>query len=782
MTWSERELAAIYENTPGILFSVAVEADDEFRFLSMSRTGLEAMGLSRDQVVGVLVRDVIPEPSRDGVLTRYREAIRTGHTVRWTETTVYPAGQRVGEVAVTPIRDADGAVTHLIGIVHDITEREELEEALRRREQRERLALDASAAGSWTWDSATNQIDWDDRFRALYGLKSDAPPSADGWLACVHEEDRPHLLAEFDQVLHGKRKSWNNTFRVVKLNGTTVWIQSQGRADCAPDGRLARLTGLELDVTERRHAEQALQARREQEHDRELRLLLETSTQGVVSVDTRGAIVTANHALETMFGWRPGELIGEPLERLLPEYLRELHEGHRSAYIAAPHPRLMGGGLELVGQRKDGSTFPIEVSLNHVGQPGSGRVFAFVTDTTERRRAEDALAERTAELERQTLRLRQMASDLTLAERRAREEIAKTLHDGLQQMLVIASLNVERQVKRDADHGVSPSDLLAEASSNLAQAIAAARSLSIDLYPPVLRHAGLPMALQWLANWTRDKYGIDVTVTADPNADSPRKDVRALVFESVRELLFNAVKHARTDHVDLRLACEGEEQLSITVADRGVGFDPATLAEPSNGEHVGWGLFSIRERFALLGGRFTIDSAPGTGTRFQLFAPRGSAHSVEGDPASDLVIASSQRAVAIDTESAALRILLVDDHSAVRKIFRDTMHHWPEFCVVGEASNGFEAIAQVRALQPHVVLMDVSMPHMDGINATRQLRAEFPSVRVLGLSMQQPPAGGRHAIEQAGAAGFFVKGVDTQRLIDYLRELNAARRRRAQRI
>src|SRR6516165_2474360 len=126
----------VLENLPGIVFHVAVERDGEFRFLSMSHEGLVAMGLSREQVVGALVRNVIPSPSCDLVLDHYREAIRSGHTVRWKEESVYPAGRKVGEVAVTPIYDASGVATHLVGIVHDITEREGLAEALHQREER----------------------------------------------------------------------------------------------------------------------------------------------------------------------------------------------------------------------------------------------------------------------------------------------------------------------------------------------------------------------------------------------------------------------------------------------------------------------------------------------------------------------------------------------------------------------------------------------------------------------------------------------------------------------
>ena len=190
--------------------------------------------------------------------------------------------------------------------------------------------------------------------------------------------------------------------------------------------------------------------------------------------------------------------------------------------------------------------------------------------------------------------------------------------------------------------------------------------------------------------------------------------------------------------------------------DQRIGFDPAALVDRARTGRVGWGLFSIRERLTLLGGRFEIESAPGQGTVFRLIAPRGAAQdSGERTPLGDATRAAL----------SALRILIGDDHAPVREAYRGLLPARREFVVVGDASNGLEAIAQARALRPDVILMDISMPHMDGVEATRRLRAELPSIQILGFS-SQPRMGPRHPIEEAGAAGYFVKGLDTQRLID----------------
>jgi PAS domain S-box-containing protein len=156
--------------------------------------------------------------------------------------------------------------------VWEAVERARAEEALRRREQRLRIALDASRGGSWTWDARTGGVDWDDRFRELYGFAAGEPSSCvDAWAGRVHEEDRPRVLGLLDEVVRTPAlNGWENTFRIVRPDGTVAWIESRGQADRDADGHLVRITGLDLDVTERRRAEEVLQARRDEERERTL--------------------------------------------------------------------------------------------------------------------------------------------------------------------------------------------------------------------------------------------------------------------------------------------------------------------------------------------------------------------------------------------------------------------------------------------------------------------------------------------------------------------------------
>ena len=140
---SERQLSLVLNNVSDVIFSIAVESGGVFRFSWVNRRFLEVTGLREGQIVGVPVREVIPEPAHALVFPRYEEAIRTGLPARWEEVSTYPGGKKVGQVTVVPVRDARGACTQLVGMVHDITQRKEAEEQISRLNEDLRREADA---------------------------------------------------------------------------------------------------------------------------------------------------------------------------------------------------------------------------------------------------------------------------------------------------------------------------------------------------------------------------------------------------------------------------------------------------------------------------------------------------------------------------------------------------------------------------------------------------------------------------------------------------------------
>src|SRR6185503_10616015 len=283
------------------------------------------VALRRGEIV--VVNDVQTDPR---LSDSHRATMQARQIAALIGTTLFKGGRMVAAFGANHVAPRVWTQSE-VSLVHDVAERTwdavertRAEAALREQKQRLRVALEASAGGSWMWDAATNQVDWDERFRPLYGFAPDEPATSEAWVSRVHQDDRARLLALREEMWTSKTKdSWESTFRIVRPDGRVAWIQSRGRVDRDADGNVTRLTGLDLDFSQHHRSEEAQQARREEEHDRVLRTLLETATQGIVSVDPQGVIVTANHAFDTMFGWASDDLIGQPIERFMPSAFRD---------------------------------------------------------------------------------------------------------------------------------------------------------------------------------------------------------------------------------------------------------------------------------------------------------------------------------------------------------------------------------------------------------------------------------------------------------------------------
>jgi CheY-like chemotaxis protein len=206
--------------------------------------------------------------------------------------------------------------------------------------------------------------------------------------------------------------------------------------------------------------------------------------------------------------------------------------------------------------------------------------------------------------------------------------------------------------------------------------------------------------------------------------------------------------------------------MRVTVSDEGAGFDPCRLLPAGDGG--GFGLFSIRERIGIFGGRLEIDSAPGKGSRVALTVPLGKA-----DAAPFLVDAVFTPAVLpprIDTENheTTIRVLLVDDHALFRNGMARLLKNEPGLEIVGEAKDGQEAIKFTQELKPDVILMDVSMPGLNGIEATRIIHEQHPKVCIIGLSMYDDPEKAR-AMRAVGATDYRTKGCTAAELVATIR-------------
>jgi signal transduction histidine kinase len=230
---------------------------------------------------------------------------------------------------------------------------------------------------------------------------------------------------------------------------------------------------------------------------------------------------------------------------------------------------------------------------------------------------EARVAARTADLAQRTYQLQSLARDPARAEERERQRIAQVIHDQLQQLLSVARIKLAMAVSQVPIRSTRQS--VAEADDLIAESLEITRSLTAELSPAILHRSGLAAALRWLGRSYEAQFDLTIAVEADEDVEV-EEEVRVALFRSVRELLFNVVKHARVASARVKLELGAHGGVRILVSDDGVGFDPEVV-RAREGTDGSFGLFSLRERLELLGGRLEVDSAPGCGARFTILAP-----------------------------------------------------------------------------------------------------------------------------------------------------------------
>ncbi len=611
---------------------------------------------------------------------------------------------------------------------------------------------------------------WGRSVQSLY----DQPLS---WLEGVSEEDRERVRADIDRkAADGIADPDFLEYRVVRPDGSVRWVMARVFPIRDEEGRTWRAAGLAVDVTARHAAEE--QAQRSERDFRTLARNLPCVVYRVHLADGN-TMQFFNDALEGLTGFSERDLTVGEVCSIDPLILAEDRPG-----VVETVSRAVAAGRSFEVnyriQRADGEVR----HFSERGQPvqdEEGRplfIDGVIFDVTAHARAEEALRlardeledrveERTAELSHRAQQLARLTSELTLAEQRERQRLAQLLHDHLQQLLVGAKLGLN-VLAGHSDEGSLP--VVRQIEELVAQALSASRDLTVELSPPILHEAGLGAGLDWLVRRMRSHHGLSVDLRVEEGTEPDREDIAIVLFEAVRELLLNVVKHAGVTVARVAVRRHEDDRVEAVVSDRGIGFDPEEVARRPLPVAGGFGLFSLRERLSLLGGDVQIESTPGDGTRVTLTAPlRETPDDRDPPDQGDVTDGSSSRQAdarrgAVHQREHAVRVLLVDDHVVMRQGLCLLLEEHDDIDVVGEASDGREGIESARRLRPAVVLMDLSMPGMNGIDATRAIRTEMPDIQVIGLSMfeEQERA---EAMLAAGAAAYLTKTGDPATLV-----------------
>jgi len=485
---------------------------------------------------------------------------------------------------------------------------------------------------------------------------------------------------------------------------------------------------LERDIIERKKSQEAARASaalyRQMFADHSAVMLL-------IAPET-GEIVEANLAAVNFYGYPALALQKMNIQQInlltSQEILKLRQEIQIGAlnYFSVPH-RLASGAIR-------------EVEINSVPIKVDERVllYSIIHDITERKQAEEALRQTQSQV------IEQQRAMATFEER---ERMARELHDGIGQ--VLGYVNVQAQ----AVQTLLGKNQLAEAQKNLESLEQAAQDANMNLRHYILglrdsvpQQRDFYEALQAHLDSFRQAWGIE-TVFSAPQAELPvlPAAVEDQLLHIAQEALVNIRKHSEARRVEVIISLRSDE-MTLIVSDDGRGFDPQ-LASGAEQKH--FGLAIMRERAAQIGGRFEIRSVVGRGTQALTHVPILSA-----------VDNKSER------NAYSLRLLLVDD----QPLFLDGMLNLLKargLTVIGTARDGLEAFAQVKALRPDVVLMDVQMPNCDGIEATRLIKAEFPETLIVLLTVSKDDENLLNAVKY-GASSYLLKSLDAARLISTL--------------
>ncbi len=487
--------------------------------------------------------------------------------------------------------------------------------------------------------------------------------------------------------------------------------------------------------------------------DRPYRLLVEQMQQGAALLQVDGVLVFCNT--------RVSEMLQISHERLIGEFLGDCVVAEdRSTFEQLLAQAKLGssqGEVRFCLPRAD--TVPIWLTFSVLPSGGGAEFGLLMTDLSARKQQEALATQHTQELQQSAQALRALASQLGVVEQRERRRLASELHDYLAQLLVVGSIKAKQARQQARQGGPLDDRIWDELVEVFSDSITYTRTLMAELSPPVLHESGLPSALHWLGQNMR-RYGLTVEVLTDCDQIAMPDDQAVLLFQSMRELLLNVVKHAETDRAILSLTTTQPDTLTLSVQDEGKGFKVVHQEAPSVSH--GFGLFSIRERITAMGGTVTIDATPGRGACVRLNVPK-----IAKAP-TKMISASLALAVAPSIplrQSGAWRILLADDHAMVRQGLRGLLAGYPGLEVIGEAANGEEAVAMAHAVSPDVVVMDINMPVMDGIAATKRLKEVLPHIKVIGLSVNQSPRV-LEAMTEAGATAFVSKELASDDLVN----------------
>ncbi|MDB6076108.1 MAG: hypothetical protein JWO89_3748 [Verrucomicrobiaceae bacterium] len=341
------------------------------------------------------------------------------------------------------------------------------------------------------------------------------------------------------------------------------------------------------DVTEVEQVRDALHASEDRAQG-----VLATAVNAIITISENGIIETVNAATKRIFGYTRLEMIGQNVSMLMPEPYKAQHDGYLDAYKETGHRKIIGIGREVMARRKDGSVFPIDLSVGEVKLPSTRIFTGIIRDLSDRKALEEKI--------------------LSISEEE-QSRIGQDIHDDLcQQLAAIGCLSKVVYQRLTANN--NPEALqLAEITRLITRANTRAREMSRGLMPVVLDSAGLMAALADLASSTERIFRVSCPFHCDPPVQVDDNKIATQLYRIAQEAMANAIKHSRADRVEISLSLN-DGLIEMFIRDNGIGIQDKKA-------EAGMGLLTMTHRARMISGSLTIDRDRFGGTVVQCIVP-----------------------------------------------------------------------------------------------------------------------------------------------------------------
>jgi PAS domain S-box-containing protein len=492
----------------------------------------------------------------------------------------------------------DGEAERMMGIAVDITERKVAEQRLHQKEFELREAQRLAGVGSWQWDPETDTVTWSDELYRMAGRDPRLPA------ASYKEHSELYTPESWARLSHAIEQAlqtgapYELELEMIQPDGSTRWLIGRGETQLDANGRTIGLHGTVQDITERRHAREAMR-----ESEERLRLAAQAGRMYAFEWDRTSDIIVRSAECKHILG-----VGSEPKGTTCQQMLSMVHPDDRAKVSAATQgctPENPNCRIQYRVRRSDGSVIWMEKNA-HAFFDGKGnmvRMVGMVADITERKLADEALST--------------VSRRLIEAQENERARIARDLHDDIGQRIALLSFTLEHARLLAADSGQEIRNRLNELRTQLLDISSAIHAMSHELHSASLRHIHVTKAMRGLCMELCDQHNVEINFAFRNVPETVRPETSLCLFRVMQEALHNAVKHSGARQFDVEL-WGASGTIELVVRDTGCGFEVETAMNRS-----GLGLWSMEERLKLVQGKLYIDSEPGKGTTIHARVPSG---------------------------------------------------------------------------------------------------------------------------------------------------------------